>query len=278
MDKVITKIEWQKRNKDRVNIYINEEFAFACSGELIYYHNLKKGLKVDEDKLSSIIKEDNYMKCKNYSLKLIEKSLKTEKYIEDKLKEKEYTNDCIKRVMEFLKSYNFIDDSRYVDLFIREKINSCGRNKIRYSLLKKGIKEELLNSKISDIDIDKEEVVAYKLAYKKYDIISKREKNLMKIYKKIWDYLIYRGYTLSVIENVVNKLKKNNISLVENKREERKYNIDEIYNIATRRYNIIIKSERDEQKIYRKLYNYLLRRGYGFEEVKKVVNSVIHKT
>ena len=33
MSNIITKIEVQKRNKDRVNVYINEEFNFACSSE-----------------------------------------------------------------------------------------------------------------------------------------------------------------------------------------------------------------------------------------------------
>ncbi|MCC5424208.1 recombination regulator RecX, partial [Clostridium botulinum] len=52
MSNIITKIEVQKRNKDRVNVYIDEEFNFACSSELIYYHNLKKGKVIDENSLN----------------------------------------------------------------------------------------------------------------------------------------------------------------------------------------------------------------------------------
>ena len=33
---IITKIEVGKRNKERVNIYIDEEYAFSISAELIY--------------------------------------------------------------------------------------------------------------------------------------------------------------------------------------------------------------------------------------------------
>lgn len=47
LKKIITKVEIQKRNKDRVNVYINHEFAFACSAELVYIHNIEKGKSVD---------------------------------------------------------------------------------------------------------------------------------------------------------------------------------------------------------------------------------------
>ncbi len=38
----ITNIEVQKRNEERVNIYIDNEFAFACYKELVYKEGLKK--------------------------------------------------------------------------------------------------------------------------------------------------------------------------------------------------------------------------------------------
>ena len=81
MSNIITKIEIQKRNKDRVNIYLNGEFAFACSSELVYYHNLKNGMVVDLKKLSEIVEEDNYIKGKNSALKILEKSFKTERNV-----------------------------------------------------------------------------------------------------------------------------------------------------------------------------------------------------
>jgi regulatory protein len=45
-EKVITAIEVQKRNKNRVNIYIDGEFTFSCSAELVYTHGLKNGKTV----------------------------------------------------------------------------------------------------------------------------------------------------------------------------------------------------------------------------------------
>ena len=41
---IITKIETQKRN-DRVNIYIDGEFAFGLMAEIQYKYNLSEGIK-----------------------------------------------------------------------------------------------------------------------------------------------------------------------------------------------------------------------------------------
>ncbi|MCD3298125.1 recombination regulator RecX, partial [Clostridium botulinum C/D] len=46
MERLITKIEIGKKNKNRVNIYLDEEFAFACSADLVYYYKLAKGTRI----------------------------------------------------------------------------------------------------------------------------------------------------------------------------------------------------------------------------------------
>lgn len=285
MSNIITKIEAQKRNKDRVNIYIDEEFAFACSSELVYYYNFKKGKPANEKELEDVIKEDDYIKCKSSALKYIEKSLKTEKQVMDKLFSKEYGEETVSRVIIFLKEYGFVDDYRYCDMYIREKLNNYGRNKIKYSLLNKGVKESIVNLKINSIEENKEKEISYRLAEKKYKTIISREKNKLKVYHKIWEYLMSRGYTSYVIECTINKLKFNteldsNIQLqssdiYEGNTKNYKENINVL---AQKRYNIIIKSESDKNKIYRRLSNYLLRKGYSFEEIKNIVNQILNET
>ena len=44
----VTEIEIQKNNTERVNIYINNEFAFPCSSELVYKYGLQKGKEIEQ--------------------------------------------------------------------------------------------------------------------------------------------------------------------------------------------------------------------------------------
>ncbi|MBC2579781.1 recombination regulator RecX [Clostridium sp. DJ247] len=280
-DKVITKVEQQKKNKDRVNIFVNDEFLLGCSIELVYTHNLIKGKKVDVEYLKELVDEDNYIKCKNSALKIIERSYKTEKQVLDKLVQKEYDEKTIFKAINFLKQYNLLNDEKYVEMYVKDKLKSYGRNKIKYDLIRKGISEELINSYLGNVDYNTEKNAALKLAQKKYRIIAKSETDSRKIYKKLGDYLARNGYNFDVIEKVLHKVINEDISSIsEDEAATIRINkeIGTLYELAEKRYRIIMKSECDNKKAYKKLSEYLLRRGYSWEDIKLVLKSIVENS
>ncbi|RXI39322.1 recombination regulator RecX [Clostridium tetani] len=202
----ITKIEVQKRNKKRVNLYINDEYAMAFSTELAFKHNLKIGQEVDYEELKIIAEEDNYIKCKGDALRFIEKSYKTERQVYDKLLSKGYDNKTIERVIDFLTEYKFIDDWRFGELYIEERLKREGRNKIKYSLMQKGISESIIDEKLNCVDRDKEKDALNKIAEKKYKSILKNEEDKAKIYNKLGRFLMSKGYFWEDVKSVLNKL------------------------------------------------------------------------
>lgn len=201
-ENIITSIEEEKKNKDRVNVYIDDKYGFSCSKDVVYIRSLKKGNKINLQNIEDSIEEDNYIKCKNTSLKVIERSAKTEKEIQNKLLGKMYSEETIQRVMEFLKSYGFADDRRYIKMYIMEKIKRYGRNKIKYMLIAKGIEQGLLSEVMQDIDPEDEINSAKSFAEKKIKTINCKE-DKYKAYKKLFDFLRGKGYTVNVIKTVL---------------------------------------------------------------------------
>lgn len=279
MKNIITKIEVQKRNKDRVNVFINNEFKLACSSELIYRHGLEKGKNIDIEYLNIIVLEDEYIRGKNYALKYIERSCKTEKQIYDYLVKKEFKPETIARVMSFLYEYGFVNDDKYAELYINERIKKEGIKKIRYALIKKGISEEIITEKLNIIDNEVVRETALKLADKKYRILINNETNKAKILNKLKNFLAGKGYNFEVINEVVNEIAKNidneiiNITN-ENNKEDCNKKLQILNDIACKRYKIIIKSESNISKIKKKLQDYLLRKGYNYDEIKKVFIAI----
>ena len=47
----ITKIEIQKKNKNRVNLYLDEEFYCGLSLETIMKNHLKEGFEINENQI-----------------------------------------------------------------------------------------------------------------------------------------------------------------------------------------------------------------------------------
>jgi regulatory protein len=202
----ITKIEIQKKNEDRVNIYINYEYAFSCSKELVYTHKLSNGQEIDRDALNAIAAEDNYIKCKNSALRIIERTYKSEKELYDKLIEKGYEEQTIGSTMEFLKKYNFLDDLTYAKMYIKDKIKTQGKNKIKFALIKKGISEEIINSELQELNTEDQNDTIMALAEKKYKTLQKNEKDSRKLSKKLADFLIRKGFQWEEVKPVLKQL------------------------------------------------------------------------
>lgn len=209
INRKVTKIELQKRNKNRVNVYLDGEYVFSCSAELIYTEKINMGDKLDLLKLKRVIEEDDYIKCKNDSLKIIEKTYKTENEMKNKLILKGYDEAIINKVMAFLKEYNFIDDSKFCDLYIKEKLRAQSRNKIKYDLIRRGIEEKLIKEKLEsvrDIQEDIEVSSIFEIARKKYEIVKKNESDKRKQYKKMSEFLLRKGYSWEDVKKVLKHL------------------------------------------------------------------------
>lgn len=278
LENKITKIEFQQKRKDRVNVYINNEYGFSCSEELIFLHSLKKDMSIDIDNLSHIIDEEDYIKCKNDALRAVEKSYKTEKEIINKLIEKGYSDKNINRVIRFLKEYDFINDCKYVELYVDEKIKKRGRKRIKYELLKKGIEENIINDKLDNISYEYESSIIKVLAEKKYSILIDKENNSFKIYNKLFNYFSRLGYNSCMIKSILRNII-GDISLEDKDINHMAISTRRIkgslHDIAEKKYNLLLKNEKNPTKIYPKLWRFLVAKGYDIDSVKEEIKALM---
>ena len=202
---IITKIESQKKRDDRVNIYIDEKFFMAIYKELVFTFNLKIGQEIDPNNLKSILDNEMYMKAKNKALSILSKASQSEKQIRQKLA-KDYEEDTIDRVIEFLQKYKFVDDEDLASRIVNTNVNlnKYGKNKIKQNLYNKGIEKSIIETAIDDIDTDKEFENALYLGKKRYDRLKNEDPR--KAYQKIGNHLAYKGFNYDIIKKVLNKL------------------------------------------------------------------------
>ncbi len=199
----ITKLEVQKRNKERVNVFLDEDYAFSISAELIYKEGIKVKDIVDSEKLKVLANKDAIIKCREAAIKSIERNLKTEKQVRDKLNLKGYDEEAITKAIDFLKEYNFLDDKDYANKFVKDKLRCQGSNKIRYSLMQKGVSKDVIEEELSGIDKENEKENALVLAQKKVNNLRKTESDIYKISNKLYRFLLSKGYGYDIIKDVV---------------------------------------------------------------------------
>lgn len=202
---IITKIEAQKRSKDRVNIYVDEEYFMAVYAELVYTHSLKKGMEIDKNSLESLLHDEMYMKAKNKALSILSKSDQSEKKLREKLLN-DYDENIVEEVIEFLKGYKLINDNLLAEKIVHDNMNlsKFGKNKIKQNLYNKGIAASDIQDAISQIDPDEEYENAKYLAEKRLKRLKGEDKN--KINQKIYQHLAYKGFSYDIIKRVLREL------------------------------------------------------------------------
>ena len=205
---IITKIEQQKKNQDRVNIYVNDEFFTAIYKELVFTFNLKKGDEIDENNLKTILDDEMYLKAKNKALNILSKADQSEKKIKEKL-QTDFEEETINKVIDFLKRNKFVDDNLLAHKIVNTNLNlnKCGKNRIKQNLYNKGLDTSSIIEAMSEIDSDIEFENAMYLAKKRYERI--KNEDIKKIYQKLSQHLAYKGFNYDIIKRVLNKLLSN---------------------------------------------------------------------
>ncbi len=203
----ITQISENKKNKDRVSIYVEDQFVLACHKELIYKKGLKKDQDIDIEVLKELAHEDDYFKAKDIAFKFLEKNMKTESQLRGKLLEKEFDQVTIDRVVLLLNEYKLLDDHRYAQQFLTEKLRSRGLKKVTFELHQKGITKEVLEEALETMDTGSiEEESCFKVAEKKFREIQRKEDDRYKQKNKLYTFLAGKGYDYETINSVIRRV------------------------------------------------------------------------
>ena len=197
---IIEKIEYSdKYNLIRLSIS-NERFFVDY--DLYYELNLEKDEELDFDTYKKILANDEYNRAKNFALSKISYSQKSTYEIKKKLAEKNFSNDIIDKVIEFLDSYGFLDDDAYVKSFITDKdeISRWSRNKISYMLKLKHVDERLIEEYIGLVDDNRELEKASFFADKKI-----KDDYSFENRQKVFRHLAGKGFDIDIINMVLDE-------------------------------------------------------------------------
>lgn len=200
--KTITKIEAQKRRPHRYSVFLDGKFAFGVNDEVVAKFGLKKGQDISDPTLKKILLGENENKAKETALRFLSFRRRTEKEIKDKLKQRGFDENTIKRTVEKLKEYDLINDLEFATAWVKERLEYKPRGKrlLRQELWKKGIKKEIIDQALDESSQNED-----KSALELLEKIKNRYKNLepQVAKRRIYGYLIRRGFTYDVISQVM---------------------------------------------------------------------------
>lgn len=204
--KKITKIEYQKKNKERFNIYIDDEYGFSVDISILIKYSLKKGMELDDALVDDILSSEEKISVYNYGISVLSRYAKSECELRLKMKNKGFEPQLIDNAISTLKERKYLDDERYCEMFINDKINISkhGVRKIKEALYYKGIDKEIIEEKIKNISAESEEERAFILGEKK--LLNIKENDNRKKMAKLSNYLIGKGFEYETVNKTLRKL------------------------------------------------------------------------
>lgn len=128
---------------------------------------------------------------------------RSQKEVEDKLKEMRMIPEACEQIIIRLMQDDFLNEERFARSFVRGKfrIKKWGRIKIKKELNFRGISTPIIKLALTEIDEQEYRGTLEELAQKKSNLI--KESNTFKKRKKLYDYLLQKGYEGHMIHDII---------------------------------------------------------------------------
>lgn len=194
---IITAIERQKRDSQRVNVYLDHCFAFGLAAEVA--HGLRLGQELSVEEQAQLSSQELFWQAKERAIHFLSFRPRSVDEVVRHLTAKGYDEVLTGRIIDHLKQVQLVDDEAFARYWVEQRESFKPRSQIalRYELQKKGVSRPVIDEVVQQVD---EETTAQVLARQR----SGRLAHLPypEFRQKLGRYLQQRGFSYAIIEQV----------------------------------------------------------------------------
>ncbi len=200
MTKTITTLSVQKRNQERVSVFLDGEYAFSIS--LNAALALKRGQELSQADIDQLQREDDVQRAYHNALRLLGYRPRSRLEIERHLRQKGYETEAIDAAMARLVANRYIDDEAFARSWLnhRERLRPRGARGLSHELRQKGVDRDIIDNILTDLD---EEASAWAAIESKIDRWRGLDQTAFR--KKVTGFLSRRGFDYDTIRTTCQK-------------------------------------------------------------------------
>ncbi|MBX4205665.1 RecX family transcriptional regulator [Candidatus Microgenomates bacterium] len=202
---IITSIEQQKKRETRVNVYLDNKFAFGIDLDNFVILGLKVGQEITEEQVTQIIRKAEFQKTYEKLLRFAMLRPRSEKEIDGWFKRKKVPEQIWSDLIKKIKHLDLLDDLKFAAWWIDQRNSFKPRSKklLKLELLQKGIDKETISQVLSDQEMD-EVAIATHLLERKKSLIEKLPDESAK--QKLVGFLSRKGFNWETIDMVIKRV------------------------------------------------------------------------
>jgi regulatory protein len=194
----ITAISDQKRNPDRVNVFLDGQYAFSMMRTAAA--RLKVGQSLTDTELARLQQDDELAKVKEKALRYLSYRPRSENELRRHLRRKGLDDFLIEQVINQLNENELLNDAAFADYWVeqRESFKPRSALALRQELQQKGVSRDVIDQALNDID---EFDAARRAASQRAPQLARLP--LAQFQARLGGYLQRRGFGYGVIREVV---------------------------------------------------------------------------
>lgn len=204
--RTVTKIQQQKKNKNRYNIFLNDEYAFAIDEDVLVKYHIHKGMELTKEAIEEITSEEDFHRTYMMAINYLSYRMRTKKEIRTYLYEKDVSPQMTYDIISKLEEEQLLDDVVFAEAFVRDRMNqtSKGPRMIIKELQEKGVNRDIASAAALQYNAEAQFTKAFNWAQREAKKKSSHSANKQK--DQIRYKLMQKGFNGDVVSSVMNEI------------------------------------------------------------------------
>lgn len=196
----ITALTAQKKNADRVNLFLDDQFAFGLATAVAI--NLRVGQILSAAEIEALQNQEAAEKARENALNLLTYRPRSVAEVRRHLNKKEFDAAAIEQALDRLQAVELLDDHAFALYWVeqRETFKPRSHMALRQELSQKGIDRNLIDTVLEDVD---ETAAARRVAAKQSYRWAGLPKKEFRV--KCGQFLQRRGFPYAIITEITNE-------------------------------------------------------------------------
>ncbi len=210
-DRTVTAIERQKRNRQRVTVFLDGQFGFSLDSETYAQAGLRTGDSLSERRVGEILSLELEQRARRTALRFVRSRLRSEHEVRVKLEAMEIPPAVINRVVARLRESGLIDDRRFAEAFLHDLAlrDIAGVRAVQERMRRKGLGTTVIAEALADAATPERQHELALASARRY--LRRRQKqrtpaDLLHLRRNVMMYLGRRGFEWAVIASVLRSL------------------------------------------------------------------------